>query len=487
MESHRLIHEQFLTPQFVSMCAETLVSQYMLLTPRDFQKWEEDPEGWANDLDSENWEFELRPCAEVTFMSLLNYYRDQLVPIMLNLVERVATMTDQQSLLFKDAVYGAIGLGVHSLYGKLDFEPLVMNRLAMELRENKDNPNFRILRRRIGWMLGKWVNEGISADCRKVIYEILLELMAENEDLVVRLTAANGLKQAVDDWDFDISIVLPYLGTAMSLLMSLLNQVEESDTIMKLISYINSIMDRTGSDIIPYAGQIIQLLAPLWSPTTEPLLQSSLVITFTKITSEAHIYLLEDSLDLWWTLLQTTPHSSSDIMSLLPAGLELLDYDTENLRKVLKIIESYILLDPETTLQHSLTLFSKLAAKIGSSREHAASYIVHTIDLALQSAPLQVYGESLVQSGLLANILNILIQDQMYGYAVMNYMNLFSRLSIYDANFVIQMIQLTGQQQQDDILGSIFDRWLDKVILTTTKDDNNNNSSLYLSYSRYLA
>jgi hypothetical protein len=53
----------------------------------------------------------------------------------------------------------------------------------------------------------------------------------------------------------------------------------------------------------------------------------------------------------------------------------------------------------------------------------------------------------------------------MYGYAIMNYMNLFSRLSIYDANFVINIIQLTGQQQQmpGDFFGDILDKWLDKV------------------------
>lgn len=91
LEAGRLIHERFLTPEFVNACAETLVSQYMLLTPNDFSKWEEDPEGWANALDAENWEFELRPCAEMTFMNLLSQYRDQLVPIMLSLVERVAS------------------------------------------------------------------------------------------------------------------------------------------------------------------------------------------------------------------------------------------------------------------------------------------------------------------------------------------------------------------------------------------------------------
>ena len=53
----------------------------------------------------------------------------------------------------------------------------------------------------------------------------------------------------------------------------------------------------------------------------------------------------------------------------------------------------------------------------------------------------------------------------MYGYAIMAYMNLFARLSIYDANFVIQVIHLTGQQQQisGDFFSDILDKWLDKV------------------------
>lgn len=119
-------------------------------------------------------------------------------------------------------------------------------------------------------------------------------------------------------------------------------------------------------------------------------------------------------MDLWWSLLQSTPSSSAELMSLLPVALELLDYDTENLRKVLKIIDSYILLDPQSTLQpsHTAVLFSKLAAKVGNCREQAASYITHTVDLALQGVPLQVYGETLVQSGLLSNVLSVLLQDQ---------------------------------------------------------------------------
>lgn len=38
-------------------------------------------------------------------------------------------------------------------------------------------------------------------------------------------------------------------------------------------------------------------------------------------------------------------------MDLLPVAVDLLDYDTENVKKVLWIIESYILLDPQATIQ----------------------------------------------------------------------------------------------------------------------------------------
>lgn len=118
MEARNIVHSRFITTDFVHAYAETLVSKYMLLTPADMEKWEEDPEGWANAVDSESWEFELRvplwfdlikvvepiifcltrvylqPCAEMTFMSLLSQYRDQLTPILLDLVEKVASKAD---------------------------------------------------------------------------------------------------------------------------------------------------------------------------------------------------------------------------------------------------------------------------------------------------------------------------------------------------------------------------------------------------------
>lgn len=161
-EARNIICHRFITQEFVGLCAETLVTKYMLLTPEDFDMWEDDPEGWAQSIDSENWEFELRvslsvglvresililsyfflkkkkkPCAEVTFMSLLTRFREELCPILLSLVERVTDVSDYQGLLFKDAVYAAVGLGVQSIYGRFDFEVFVSNRVMPEIA-NRD-------------------------------------------------------------------------------------------------------------------------------------------------------------------------------------------------------------------------------------------------------------------------------------------------------------------------------------------------------------
>jgi hypothetical protein len=63
-EARHIIQQGFVTDAFVNDCAETLITKYMLLTPGDREQWEEDPEGWANSVDAENWEFELRVSGE---------------------------------------------------------------------------------------------------------------------------------------------------------------------------------------------------------------------------------------------------------------------------------------------------------------------------------------------------------------------------------------------------------------------------------------
>lgn len=46
-----------------------------------------------------------------------------------------------------------------------------------------------IIRRRISWVIGKWVVVKASKSTRPVIYQILLTLLDADQDIVVRLAA----------------------------------------------------------------------------------------------------------------------------------------------------------------------------------------------------------------------------------------------------------------------------------------------------------
>ena len=52
--------------------------------------------------------------------------------------------------------------------------------------------------------------------------------MRSEEDLVVRLAAANALKVAVDDFEFSVDQFLPYLETVFVLLLQILKVRGES-------------------------------------------------------------------------------------------------------------------------------------------------------------------------------------------------------------------------------------------------------------------
>jgi hypothetical protein len=66
---------------------------------------------------------------------------------------------------------------------------------------------------------------------------------------------------------------------------------------------------------------------------------------------EEHVYLLEDALDLWHATLENSVDCTPGLFSLVPAVIGLLEYGSENLKKVLKILESSIILVPDMIIQ----------------------------------------------------------------------------------------------------------------------------------------
>ena len=237
--------------------------------------------------------------------------------------------------------------------------------------------SFRLIRRRIAWMIGKWVSVNVSKAARPTVYTIMLHLLRPQEHLAVRLAAAQNLKTCIDDWDFEAATFAPFLEQSVHGLKHLTGEVEEPESRMKILSCMSMIVERMDEHIAPYSQQILEILPPLWHAATDQnLLQSAILVIMTKLieslksqsmglhhmvmplirlsvdpTQEAHVYLMEDGFELWLATLKTASQSTDELMSLVPAAVSLLSEGMDHMRNMLKILQSYLMLDAERTFQ----------------------------------------------------------------------------------------------------------------------------------------
>jgi hypothetical protein len=110
--------------------------------------------------------------------------------------------------------------------------------------------SYRIVRRRIVWLLGRWVGEDLSTTTRMKIYQLLVHLLrpSESNDVAVRLTAAQSLAKC-DTWDFDENAFVPFLPEITEQLAQLLGEVSMTESHLKVIQALGLIIGRVGASV----------------------------------------------------------------------------------------------------------------------------------------------------------------------------------------------------------------------------------------------
>ncbi|KAI1312607.1 Importin-11 [Mortierella claussenii] len=486
VQCRHIIENEFMTTDTTNRLAEILITKYMRLTEDDLEEWDSNPEEWALEEEADSWKYQLRPCAEKVFIDLLSSHRTQLSPLLVQLAGSTQNMTD---LFLKDSIYCAIGLGSHDLYGAIDFDSWLSGQLSQEV-QNAD-PSYRIIRRRIAWMIGKWVSVNISKAARPAVYNIMLHLLGPNEHLAVRLAAAQNLKACIDDWDFEPSTFAPFLEQSVVGLKRIMGEVEEPDSRMRMLNCMSMIVERMDEHIAPYAQQIIELLPPLWQAAADQnLLQSAILVIMTKLveslksqsvgihalvmplirlsvdpSQEAHIYLMEDGSELWLATLKTARQSTDELMSLVPAAVSLLAEGMDHMRTMLKILQSYLMLDAERTFQiagHSL--ITGVAGLLGEGlRSEASVAIMQFMDIAALTCPVRMTGDLYISSGLFNKVLSVIMAKTETNVVLTQYLCFFARLAIEDSGYLSNAINNAGQHfGQARLLSSLLDLWMEK-------------------------
>ena len=233
--AHQIKSEVF-TDSVLKQICHKLITKYFILSRDDLEIWESDPEGFCTEVEGgDSWKFSLRPATEFLFKKMFHEFREAFKPVLLSLMNDAIKMTDPtnfQGILSKDAVYNAFGLTSFELLEEVDFDNWFTNHLVHELKIT--DSNYRILRRRVIWLIGQWTNVRFDTANRPLLYEACIHLLTNDPDFVVRYHTAIALKSAIDDFDFDCKIFMPYLPTIFSLLFNLLKEAKECDVKMQV-------------------------------------------------------------------------------------------------------------------------------------------------------------------------------------------------------------------------------------------------------------
>ncbi|KAG8325011.1 Importin-11 [Homalodisca vitripennis] len=216
----------------------------------------------------------------------------------------------------------------------------------------------------VAWLLGQWTGVKLSCELRPTLYAAMLPLLQPQEDIAVRLTACSTIKNAVDDFEFNTEQFLEYLDPLFGLLFSLLKEVHECDTKMHVLGVLSFVVERVGVAIRPHANALVQYLPLLWQESvdhnmlrcaivstlvhlvkalgtlSESAMMSEFLLLVIQLSTDtqqpSHVYLLEDGLELWLTLLENSTAMSQPLLLLYNNMNPLLEGSTENLTIITK-------------------------------------------------------------------------------------------------------------------------------------------------------
>jgi hypothetical protein len=377
------IKGNLLTNDFVLQVVNVIITKLFMFRQSDLEAWEENPEEWeAQERDNgQAWEWEVRPCSERVFLDLIIHYKDIVAQPLLSYFDTLAKA--DSSIVAKEAVYTAMGCAAPVINGLFDFDSFLTSTLVQDAQIQ--DPLAKLLRRRIAILISQWVTVKISTANRPLVYEIFRHLINPSDkinDEVVRITAARQFKLVAEDFEFTGSDFLPFASDIFGNLINLLKEVSSDEPKIAILDTIRVVVSRMDTHVSQFGDAIMTVLPQLWDTAENEeymIKQSILAITSALVMSmkadsqrfqhfmipllrEAmsqdsplHLHLIEESVELWKSIiLQSVPPLSDDLSGLVALGLPLLQYESHVSKECLEIVKNYLVLAPQSLLNDSL-------------------------------------------------------------------------------------------------------------------------------------
>lgn len=521
-----IIKTELLTSEMVVQIVNCIITYLFMFRSADLEAWDEEPEDWEKEQQSEGdaYEWQVRPCAERLFLDLLTNFKDLLIPPLLAYFQ--TAQDPNADIATKEAVYTAMGLSAAHVHEKFDFHAFLSSTIVQDAQQT--GGLYRVLRRRIAILLSQWAPVKLDDASRPMVYQIFqhfLSLDDDTNDLVVRITAARQLRWIADELDFSAEAFLPYTSDVLNQLTILTLHVEIDETKLAILESIRIIVSRMEEQVSQFGDQLMSSLPGIWdnTGTEEYMIKQAVIAIFAALVmsmgnssqryqhlmvpliseaarpgSDLHVHLIDESLELWNSILmQSIAPVSPEIISLAEMALPLLDYASETASQALTALESYILVAPSAMLEDRLrrpTLVALLGALDSKSREQVrlgTACIEYLIRSAVElggpngvSIIIQDMVETGFMSKILENLHNAYEAHQTTGpnrkVSKLNtitegdYLAIVARLALAEPGLFTQMLTNFGSLEE-------VWRWLSSEWFAYLKDcDNIERQKLYL-------
>ncbi|CAG0880159.1 unnamed protein product [Cyprideis torosa] len=412
----------------------------------DLDTWASDPEEFSKEEAHEAWRFSLRPTCERFFQCLFHDYAAPLISLILQCLpalQNEINPNNMQQILERDAILTAIGIPAYHLYEDIDFDRLYQEVLVREM--TNPHPNARILKRRSAWLVGEWTGVRFAASLRPALYECLIRLLQPSEDLVVRLSAGTALKKALDDFDFDAKDFLPFCEGSFTGLVDMIKVAQDGDTKMATVRILNFLLERMGMHLQKQLDALAWYLMQCLGTNSKELHKFLIPIIGESVDKnlEAHVYMMEDALNLWLEIVHNVQDCSPDLLKLYEYALPILECGGESLRPVLVLSLGYILLCPETFLKTYGDRFQKALLELLPDivREGEVA-ILRTVEAAFRLMP---YDAPVFFRPILEKILVRLLQGAPH-VVITQYLSLFARTWLFKRDLFKALIEDAGVQ-----------------------------------------
>ncbi|CAH1959456.1 unnamed protein product [Acanthoscelides obtectus] len=267
-------------------------------------------------------------------------------------------------------------------------------------------------------------------------------------------------------------------------------EVNECETKMQVLNVMTLLLERMGSIIQPHSEPLLQYLPFLWQESEEHnMLRCAIVSTMVQLVKvlggvkpelnqfllpviqlgtdtrqQAILYLLEDCLDLWLTMLEYSKTMASEYVQLFNNMTTLLEYSTEILSQCLCICLVHLLLAPELVMRtHGSQLMQTCAGIMGDLNNEGVVMLMRVVETFIRVVP--SLGTA-TATPILPKIFQKVYQGDEYPMVMTMYLCVVSRVVLSSHEIFIKAMNTLSQSRNETeqaTFGRIMNVWLDKM------------------------